>query len=194
MIGQIEVECFRVSPPLPAPFPPPACLLLRLFIDRSATTVTEASHGRPFHMLPRFAPYLFHNVGWGQVRKGGAGSSATSLSNPAEVSYISALLKCVCVLIVVHPEVCFSNVAPESRGTYLHVAVYFLLKDVHSSFKRKKNWEVNIRRPRGAKCFHSLIMGRCNARVVAGFLRRSPEPPPPPHKCSCLAEAKYSLI
>lgn len=62
--------------------------------NRSASTVTEASHGQIFHRLPRFAPYLFHNVSNGLLKRGGLGSTAsTSLSNPVEVAYITALLK-----------------------------------------------------------------------------------------------------
>ncbi|CAM9712680.1 unnamed protein product, partial [Scytosiphon promiscuus] len=60
---------------------------------RSASTVTEISHGQEFHRLPRFAPYLFHNVSGGRLMRGGTGSSAnTSLSNPVEVDYITSLL------------------------------------------------------------------------------------------------------
>ncbi|CAM9265858.1 unnamed protein product [Ectocarpus sp. 4 AP-2014] len=61
---------------------------------RSAPTVTEASHGQVFHRLPRFAPYLFHNVSGGRLKRGGEGyGGAKSLSNPIEVSYITSLLQ-----------------------------------------------------------------------------------------------------
>lgn len=60
---------------------------------RSAPTVTDESHGQNFHNLPRFAPYLFHNVPAGRLKRGGADSSAMSMSNPAEVAYIASLLK-----------------------------------------------------------------------------------------------------
>lgn len=61
---------------------------------RSAPTVTEASHGQVFHRLPRFAPYLFHNVSGGRLKRGGEGyGGAKSLSNPNEVFYITSLLQ-----------------------------------------------------------------------------------------------------
>lgn len=61
---------------------------------RSASTVTGISHGQDFHRAPRFAPYLFHNVSGGRLKRGGDGSTAAkSLSNPVEVEYISSLLQ-----------------------------------------------------------------------------------------------------
>lgn len=67
----------------------------RVLARRSAPTVTEASHAQDFHAFPRFAPYLFHNVSAGRLRRGGGGGgfAATSLCNPVEVVYISSLLK-----------------------------------------------------------------------------------------------------
>ncbi|CAM9617640.1 unnamed protein product [Discosporangium mesarthrocarpum] len=65
---------------------------------RSAESVTEESHGQPFHLHPRLAPYLFHNVATGRMKRGALGSgpgqplSSSSLSNQQEADYVVGMI------------------------------------------------------------------------------------------------------